>query len=95
MATPPNPLDTSGAAPSAAPTHKKVTCEFCACVLAPSGEIVNMSDTARGYRDAAEKHRTALEQKDKEITELREKLRLAETERDALKGSPQKKGKFL
>jgi hypothetical protein len=76
-------------------THKKVTCEFCACVLTPNGEIVTMSDIARGYRDQLEKHKTVLETKEKEAKELREQLTAKDAEIAELKGSSSPKRKFL
>lgn len=37
------------------PTEKKrITCDFCGCSLAPSGDVLRMSDDAKAFRDGAD-----------------------------------------
>ncbi len=81
--------------PSPAPS-KKIVCEFCECVLAPSGDYVSLSARAKGLR-AQEEVITALNDQISDITAERDQARrdlddvrgkLAAIERE----STQKKG---
>ena len=49
---PPDPGDPSPAPPVRRADH--ITCEFCQCTLAPSGEYIRLSDRAKELRDQGE-----------------------------------------
>lgn len=70
------------------------TCEFCGCQVTRSGEVYAMSDKARGYRDSAESHRSAVASLDTQIEDLKRQLREKETELSALR-APQRQGKSI
>jgi hypothetical protein len=95
MSSTPPPLRTEPDPAPAPEPRRKITCEFCQCVLTPSGEIVTMSEVTRGYRDSAEKHRGEMEKRDKELADLREQLAAKDREIAALKGSSTAKANFL
>jgi hypothetical protein len=46
------------APPSPVPLRAKITCEFCECQLAPSGEYLRLSDRAKAIRGLEEKIET-------------------------------------
>jgi len=43
-------------APTPGPTPRatRIQCDFCGCALAPSGDVLRMSDAAKVYRDASD-----------------------------------------
>lgn len=47
---PPDPTPT----PAPASAAKKIRCEFCGCQLVTSGEVLEMGEKARSYRDMSE-----------------------------------------
>lgn len=61
--------------PPAAPrSQRNITCEFCECVLAPSGDYIRLSEKAKELRKLEEKIedlKSQLEKKDREIAELK------------------------
>jgi hypothetical protein len=83
MATPPNPLESNPAVPPHAGTtpHQKIICEFCQCKLAPSGEVLELGEKSKSFRDFPE----AKEKLEKRIAELEADLRNAHGEIAALK----------
>jgi hypothetical protein len=66
--------------------RRKICCEFCDCELVGSGEILKMSDTARGYRDLKEKH----ERLKADLADVEQKYTKEKTEHDALKAEHKK-----
>lgn len=71
----PNPVPVPSPSPEPARAHK-VTCEFCECVLGPSGEYVSLSEKAKTLRKQSETIEALRE-------ELAEAARLqAETQRE-------------
>jgi len=54
------PVDPPAVVPADPSTSrpKKCVCEFCGCTLAPSGDVLAMSDQAREYRDLNDRLRT-------------------------------------
>lgn len=67
---PDDPTPPPGGPPPSAP--KKIVCEFCACVLAPSGDYVSLSERAKGLRAQEET-----------IAGLNDQIRELVAERDA------------
>lgn len=76
---------------------KTIKCEFCDCVMVKDGGYLALSDKAREYRDAAEKHKKAIEKLDEEIARLRAQITEKDTRIAALQGSATSGGrnKFL
>lgn len=69
------PPDDPAPDPRPAPgAPKKIVCEFCACVLAPSGDYVSLSDRAKGLR-AQEETISALDARVSELTDERDQAR--------------------
>lgn len=66
MATLPNPLASPPVEPHAGTEHRKIICEFCQCRLAPSGEVLELGEKARRFRD----HSDETEKLQKQIREL-------------------------
>lgn len=81
MATPPNPLENSPQPHAGTTPHQKIICEFCQCKLAPSGEVLELGEKAKSFRDFPEKQ----EKLQKRITELENELSNARTEIENLK----------
>ena len=82
MATPLNPLESNPVVPHAGTTpHQKIICEFCGCKLAPSGEVLELGEKAKQFRD----HPETKERLEKKISELEANLRNAHAEISALK----------
>ena len=61
----------------------RVKCEFCQCQLAPNGDVMAMSDTARTYRDQAERIQqltsalTAAQKETQDVSALLDQARAA------------------
>ena len=53
---------------------KRISCDFCKCSLSPSGDVLKMSDLAKGLRDSADT-----------IEKLQAQLKAAVEENKALK----------
>jgi hypothetical protein len=94
MSTTPPLLRTDEPAPAPAPAAPRVAgsgyleCDFCHCKLTKVGEVYQVSDVARQYRDAEEKHKKQMEKTDEEIAKLRALIAAKDAELAALKGSP-------
>jgi DNA repair exonuclease SbcCD ATPase subunit len=94
MATPPLPQLETGNDPSPSPSAAVpsvrtgyLKCDFCECKLTQTGEVYNVSEKARGFRDQNEKHVKELAQRDEEITRLRQEISAKDAEIAALRGS--------
>jgi hypothetical protein len=81
MATPQNPLASEPPPHAGTTPHQKIVCEFCGCKLAPSGEVLELGEKAKVYRD----HPETKEKLEKRILELDAELRTANAEIAALK----------
>jgi len=68
-------------------------CDFCHCKLTKIGEVYQVSDQAREFRDQKEKHVKAIAKLDEDISALRSQLAAKDAEIAQLKGSPATKGK--
>ena len=92
-ATPPV-LRTNEPEPAPAPAPPRVAgsgyleCDFCHCKLTKTGEVYQVSEQAREFRDEKEKHIKAVAKLDEEITALRAQITAKDAEIAALKGSP-------
>jgi len=82
------PAPTPAAPAPRVPGTGYLECDFCHCKLTKSGEVYQVSEEARTFRDEKEKHLKAIEKKDEEITALNAKLAAKDAEIAALKGSP-------
>ena len=88
----PPPLATSD--PPVAPTARRepgtgyLECDFCHCKLTKTGEVYQVSEEARTFRDSNEKHVKALAKKDEEIVELRSQLTAKDARIAELTGNP-------
>lgn len=91
MSTPVPPiLRTDDTAPSPTPRSPGtgyLECDFCHCKLTRSGEVYQVSEQAREFRDEKEKHGKAVAKLDEEITNLRAQITAKDAEISALKGS--------
>lgn len=87
LRTDPDPAPT----PSAPPRY--VECDFCHCKLTRNGEVYNVSQDARDYRDQKEKHVKAVAKLDEEIIALRSDIAKKDAEIAALKGSERPAGR--
>jgi len=96
MSTPPTPPqlrtteppDTPPApSPARVPGTGYLQCDFCECKLTKTGEVYQVSEKAREFRDEGEKHRKAMQKADEEITALKSQLAAKDAEIAALKGS--------
>lgn len=71
-------------APQPAPGRtRNITCEFCKCTLAPSGDYIRLSEEAKALRKLEEKIvdlKDEIERKNAEIAELKTKLSQAQPE---------------
>lgn len=63
-------------------------CDFCDCKLTKTGEVYEVSEKARSFRDDKEKHGKAVEKLNEQITELQRQITAKDAEISALKGSP-------
>ena len=92
----PSPLNTGEPEITPAPPPRipgqYTRCEFCECKVTRNGEVFEMSEKARGYRDSAEKHRSQVDSLTQQIETLRAEISAKEAEIKALKGTPQRKG---
>lgn len=99
MSTVPPVIRTNEPADPPAPAAPRVAgsgylqCDFCDCKLTKTGEVYQVSDKARDFRDDKEKHAKAIAKLDEEITSLRAQLTAKDAEIAALKGSPAQPGK--
>jgi len=66
----------------APPRSSKPVCEYCECVLTPSGEVFKMSDRAKQLRRQGE----TIEEKDRRIAELERELGELKTKYAELSG---------
>lgn len=90
---PPGPGDPPPTpSPSPIVPKSRITCDFCGCSLAPSGDVLKMSDDAKAYRDGADKIDTL----NATITDLESQIATLKREKDALAAAvpPAKKGIF-
>lgn len=78
--------DPTGGTPE--PKAKKITCEFCRCRLTGEGEILNLSDEARKYRDAADEHAKAVKALEKQVKDLEGTIETLRAEIETLKAAP-------
>jgi len=74
--------------PARQPGTGYLQCDFCDCKLTKTGEVYEVSEKARNFRDDKENHRKAIAKQDEEITNLRAQLTAKDAEIAALKGSP-------
>jgi hypothetical protein len=97
-------LRTNEPEPLPAPAPPRVSgsgyleCDFCRCKLTKTGEVYQVSDVARDFRDDKEKHAKQIAKLDEEITVLRAQIAAKDAEIAQLKGSPGQqpaKQKFL
>jgi hypothetical protein len=96
-------LRTNEPEPAPAPASPRVAgtgyleCDFCHCKLTKTGEVYQVSEQARDFRDEKEKHIKATAKLDEEITTLRSQIAAKDAEIAALKGSRNsgQKKKFL
>jgi len=64
-----------------------IICKFCKCELAQSGDYIQLSDTAREFRDEKESHRKTKESLETTIGDLNKKISEKDAEIAALKVS--------
>jgi hypothetical protein len=103
MASTPPPLRTNEPEPAPAPQPPRVSgsgyleCDFCHCKLTKTGEVYQVSDTARDFRDEKEKHTKICSKHDEEVTALRAQITAKDAEIATLTDShaAQGKEKFL
>jgi hypothetical protein len=99
MASTPPPLRTNEPEPVPAPQPPRVSgsgyleCDFCHCKLTKTGEVYQVSDNAREFRDEKEKHVKVSAKHDEEVTVLRAQITAKDAEIVALKGSHDARGK--
>jgi hypothetical protein len=99
MASTPPPLRTNEPEPAPAPQPPRVSgsgyleCDFCHCKLTKTGEVYQVSDSARDFRDEKEKHAKVNAKHDEEVTALRAQITAKDAEIAALKGSHDARGK--
>ena len=70
MTTVPNPLANPPTEIHAGAEHRKIICEFCQCRLAPSGEVLELGEKAKKFRD----HSDEMEKLQKQIREQEGKI---------------------
>lgn len=78
-----DPLNTDPPRSPAPDVRRKCVCEFCECKLTPQGEIIEMGEKAKRFRN----HDNVLEGKDREITRLSAEIAALKVENEQLKGS--------
>lgn len=82
-------------APAVAPPRIAGTgyleCDFCHCKLTKTGEVYQVSEEARNFRDEKEKHLKASTKQDEEIARLISLVAAKDAEIAQLKGSPERK----
>jgi hypothetical protein len=95
LTTPPiPPLRTNEPEPAPAPAPPRspgsgyLECDFCHCKLTKTGEVYNLSEQARDFRDQKEKSEKALAKLEERITDLQSQIAAKDAEIAALKGSP-------
>ena len=99
MSTTPPVLRTNEPEPQPAPAPARVSgsgyleCDFCHCKLTKLGEVYQVSEVARDFRDEKEKHAKQTAKQDEEITNLRAQITALNAEVTALKGSTATRGK--
>ena len=99
MSTTPPVLRTNEPEPQPAPAPARVSgsdyleCDFCHCKLTKLGEVYQVSEVARDFRDEKEKHAKQTAKQDEEITNLRAQITALNAEVAALKGSTATRGK--
>lgn len=81
------PTDPVPGAPEPA-RARRLTCDFCGCSLAPTGEVMRMSDDAKKYRD----HGDTLAKRDVRISDLETEVRALKAE---LAAATPKKARLL
>lgn len=86
--TPGDPPDTPAPAPPRVAGSGYLECDFCHCKLTKTGEVYQVSETAREFRDEKEKHLKHSAKMDEELAALRSQITAKEAEISALKGSP-------
>jgi hypothetical protein len=68
--------------PEPRPTRRdRIRCEFCGCTLTSTGEILSLSDDARGHRDRKEemaKQKALIDKLEKDLAEANARLKPAE-----------------
>ena len=69
----------------------RVTCDFCQCELAPSGDVLKMSDRARSMRDGDDE----IKKRDKRVTELETEIAEHKRKIAELEGTRQPSGLTL
>jgi len=74
MSTTGNILEGREEAPATPKEGKRISCDFCKCSLSPSGDVLKMSDHAKGLRDSNDT-----------IEKLQAQLKAAVEENKALK----------
>jgi hypothetical protein len=88
------PLRTNEPEPVPAPAPPRVAgtgyleCDFCHCKLTKTGEVYQVSEQAREFRDQGEKHRKAIEKLDEQIADMQKQVAAKDAEIATLKGSP-------
>lgn len=93
MSTIPPPLRTNEPEPPPAPAPPRVAgtgyleCDFCHCKLTKTGEVYQVSEQAREFRDEKEKHLKATAKLDEEIMALRASIAAKDAEIALLKKS--------
>lgn len=78
---PPAPVGGGGSEP------RYLECDFCHCKLTKRGEVYQVSEQAREFRDEKEKHVKAVAKLDEEIVNLRSQITAKDAEISALKGT--------
>jgi hypothetical protein len=76
--------------PVAGNSRKRITCEFCECVLLPTGEHTGLSPKAKEMRDASqrnEKLSAQVETQGAEIASLKQQLETAKKQPEQTKTS--------
>jgi len=82
---PPNPGDDPPTPP--APTGRRITCDYCKCSLAASGDVLRMSSEAKAMRDLEH----TLEKVRKELADAQALTAIAVRERDEARAALPKK----